>query len=174
MNRFAYIGLALTTSVTLSFVGCTTAKVAAPSNIVVVNTTPSTPVTVSTISDADLNIIQGAATVATGAVLQFLETTPSSRSDLANQIYASANALYSLSTGVVPSGDQINATILSFSSSNPVANYTQYAAALSGIYAAELAKFGPNSKNAIAILGAIAQGAQNGAKVYVSTPLPVK
>jgi len=149
------------------FVGCATTQ--APTTTTS-NTTTSTPA-VATISSVDLALIQGAATVATGAVLQFVETTPSSRTELANEIYASANALYSLSTGAIPTAAQINSTIVSFAGTNPVAQYTQYASVVSSLYASELAKFGSNGKNAVAVLGALAAGAQSGASAYITVPV---
>lgn len=146
------------------FVGCAST----------VSPTSSTGATTSTasISQSDLVLIQTGATIATGAVLQFVETTPSSRTSLANEIYSSANAVYSLSTGQIPSAAQLNATILSFAGTNPAANYTQYASALTALYQSFLGKIGTNGANAISVLGAIAQGAQSAAAAYTSTPTP--
>ena len=146
----------------LGLSGCVTTQTPSTSN-----TTSSGPAVV-TISSLDLGLIQTAATVATGAVLQFTESNSADRTNLANQIYSSANAAYSLSTGNIPSATQINSTILSFAGSNPASNYSQYASALSGIYSAALSKFGVSGKNAVAILGAVAQGAQAAASAYTS------
>lgn len=133
-------------------------------------TAPATP----TISPIDLGLIQTAATVATGAVLQFAESSAANRTALANEIYSSANAANSLSTGNIPTPDQINNTILSFAGSNPAAQYTVYATSLSGLYKSYFGKIGTNGANAIAVLQAIAAGAQAGASAYITVPAPAQ
>lgn len=135
-------------------------------------TTSTTSVPGSTISSTDLALITTGATIATGAVLQYAEPNPSQRSTLANEIYSSANAANSLTTGTIPTSAQINAAVLSFAGSNPVAAYTQYASSLSALYQSYFSRISGNSANAIAILEAIAKGAQIGAQAYITTPFP--
>jgi hypothetical protein len=160
---YRYPLLLVATLTTIAVIGCQSTK------------TPAlvTPVAVTAqISASDLALIQTGATIATGAVLQFVETTPSRRTALANQIYASATALYSLATGTIPSAEEINYTILSFAGANPAENYTQYATALSALYQAYYSKLGGNGENAVSVLKALGLGAQAAAKAYISTPIP--
>lgn len=136
---------------------------------------PSPAQPVSTIT---LALIQTGATVATGAVLNYAESNASSRTTLANQIYASANALYQLTgpNASIVTPAQLN-TVLSSYSVGGVSQYTQYVSALQGLYSTYYAKYVTNgsvsAQNASNILNALAAGAEAGAQSYVITPPPV-
>lgn len=138
--------------------------------------TNSTPNPQRPISTVDLSLIQAGATVATGAVLQFAEKDPVKRAKLANQIYSSASALYTMTgpNAALASPDQFSKTLLSFGLSQTIAGYSSYTASLSAIYAAEYQKYIQGSitgQNLSAIINALAQGAQSATQTYVTVPV---
>ncbi len=67
------------------------------------------------------------AAVATGAVLDFAVTQSSTRTRLANEMYAAASAVYSLTGGTFPTPAQFSANILAFGGTQADANYAQFA-----------------------------------------------
>src|SRR5882757_5960732 len=83
--------------------------------------------TASAVIEAALPIIRTGAAVATGAVLDFTVKQSSTRTRLANEMYAAANAVYSLSGGTFPTPAQFQSSILVFGGSQADANYAQFA-----------------------------------------------
>ena len=64
--------------------------------------------------EAALPLIRTGAAVATGAVLDFAVKQSGTRTRLANEMYAAANAVYSLSGGTFPTPAQFESSILAF------------------------------------------------------------
>lgn len=158
ISFIAAIALLITTL--FSVVGC------APK----IDVTPPTPAPVSSISSVDLGLIQTGATVATGAVLNFGVTDSSSRTKLANQIYASAVALYKLTGGTVPTPSDFNSTLASYGITG-VSQYTSYTIAIDTLYATYYAKYTTgniSSQNILAVVNALAAGAEAGASTYAT------
>jgi len=117
--------------------------------------------------EAALPFIQSGANLATGAVLNFA-ATGADRVTLANQIWASANAVDSLATGAIPTPDALKATVLSFGGSDQTATYASYASSVAGIYATYYPKLtsGAKAKTVVDLLSAIASGVRAGAQTY--------
>lgn len=136
-----------------------------------VSTTPPIPAG-TTISPATLSLVQTGATVATGVVLNLAEKSASERTQLANQIYASASALYTLTGGAVPSPAVFNSTLASYGVTG-VSQYTQYTQAIDALYAAYFDKYTAGSisaQNVLAVINALATGAEAGASSYSTLP----
>lgn len=134
--------------------------------------TPSpnpSPTPTTGISSTVLALIQTAATIATGAVLNFAVSQASSRTQLANQIYASAKALYEASGGTALTPTDLNTLLQSYSVGG-VSQYTQYVSAVEGLYNSYYAKYvmggSTGVQNFAAIANAIAAGAEAGASTY--------
>jgi hypothetical protein len=118
-----------------------------------------------------LPLIRTGAAVATGAVLNFAVVQSSTRARLANEMYAAASAVYSLSGGTFPSAAQFQQTVLAFGGSQSDANFAEFASAVSGLYAAyypQLAK--GDAKTTSDLLNAIAEGIEDATQSYVTTP----
>jgi len=127
--------------------------------------------TTSAIIEGALPLIRTGASVATGAVLDFGVKQSGTRTRLANEMYAAANAVYSLSGGVSPAPAQFQSTILAFDGSQADASYAQFAAAIAGLYAAYYPKLGAgDTKTATDLLNAIAGGIEDATQAYVTTP----
>ena len=127
--------------------------------------------TTSAAIEAALPLIRTGAAVATGAVLDFAVKQSSTRTRLANEMYAAANAVYSLSGGTFPAPAQFEATIVAFGGSQADANYAQFSTAIAALYAAYYPKLAAgDAKTAADLLNAIAGGIEDATASYVTTP----
>ena len=136
-------------------------------------TAVSTDSTTATI-EAALPFVRTGAAVATGAVLDFAVKQSGTRTRLANEMYAAANAVYSLSGGAFPSPAQFQSNILAFGGSQADASYAQFSTAIAGLYAAYYPKLVTgDTKTATDLLNAIAGGIEDATASYVTTPAPM-
>ena len=134
------------------------------------STTGSMAGTASTI-EAALPLVRTGAAATTGAVLDFAVKQSATRTRLANEMYAAANAIYSLSGGTFPTPAQFQATILSFGGSQKDAGYSAYAADISGLYAAYYPQLVTGDvKTGNDLLNAIAGGIEDATQSYVTVP----
>jgi hypothetical protein len=134
--------------------------------------TASANVTTSAVIEAALPLIRTGASVATGAVLDFAVKQSGTRTRLANEMYAAANAVYSLSGGAFPSPAQFQSSILAFGGSQADAGYAQFSTAIAGLYAAYYPKLiTGDGKTASDLLNAIAGGIEDATEAYVTTPV---
>ena len=125
----------------------------------------------STAIEAALPLIRTGAAVATGAVLDFAVKQSGTRTRLANEMYAAANAVYSLSGGAFPAPAQFESSILAFGGSQTDAGYAQFSTAIAGLYAAYYPKLVTgDTKTATDLLNAIAGGIEDATQAYVTTP----
>jgi hypothetical protein len=135
-------------------------------------TAPAPDAPASAAIEAALPLIRTGAAVATGAVLDFAVQQSSTRTRLANEMYAAANAVYSLSGGTFPAPAQFESDILAFGGSQPDANYAQFSTAIAGLYAAYYPKLtAGDTKTAADLLNAIAGGIEDATQAYVTTPV---
>jgi len=131
----------------------------------------TTGATTSGAIEIALPLIRTGAAVATGAVLDFAVKQSSTRTRLANEMYAAANAVYSLSGGTFPAPAQFESSILAFGGSQTDASYAQFSTAISGLYAAYYPKLVTgDTKTASDLLNAIAGGIEDATQAYVTTP----
>jgi hypothetical protein len=134
--------------------------------------------TIQPISATDLALIQTGASVATSASLDFAIKQVSTRTRVANEVYASAVDLAVLTgpNGTTPTPAQLTTTLNVYDQGGD-AQYTHYVTALSGLYSAYYAKFTTGSitaSNLSAVLHAIALGAQAASSAYATVqPAPV-
>jgi hypothetical protein len=127
--------------------------------------------TASAIIEAALPLIRTGAAVATGAVLDFTVQQSGTRTRLANEMYAAASAVYSLSGGSFPTPTQLQGTIAAFGGSQADANYAQFSAAIASLYAAYYPKLVTgDAKTAGDVLNAVAGGIEDATQSYVTTP----
>jgi hypothetical protein len=127
--------------------------------------------TASSVIEAALPLIRTGAAVATGAVLDFSVQQASTRTRLANEMYAAASAVYSLSGGTFPTPDQLAGTITSFGGSEADASYAQFSSAIASLYAAYYPKLASgDAKTAADLLNAVAGGIEDATQAYVTTP----
>jgi hypothetical protein len=127
--------------------------------------------TASALIEAALPLIRTGASVATGAVLDFAVQQSSTRTRLANEMYAAASAVYSLSGGTFPTTAQFQANILAFGGSQTDASYAQFATAISSLYASYYPKLASgDAKTATDLLNAIAGGIEDATAAYVTVP----
>jgi hypothetical protein len=174
---FAFIACAVVACQTIT--GCAPTVSPTPpapstnsTNGTVTPTPPATSTTAATI-EAALPLIRTGAAVATGAVLDFAVKQPTTRTRLANEMYAAANAVYSLSDGTFPAPAQFQSSILAFGGSQADANYAQFSTAIAGLYAAYYPKLVQgDTKTATDLLNAIAGGIEDATQSYVTTPTP--
>jgi hypothetical protein len=170
-NIIHYLFQAGLTCLILSLTACGTTGSSAST------TTGTAAVTSSAVSPADgieaaLPLIRTGAAVATGAVLDFAVTQKSTRTRLANEMYAAANAVYSLSSGTVPAPAQFESSILAFGGSQTDASYAQFSTAIAGLYASYYPKLiTGDTKMASDLLNAIAGGIEDATEAYVTTPV---
>jgi hypothetical protein len=116
-------------------------------------------------------LVRTGASVATGAVLDFAVKQSATRTRLANEMYAAANAVYSLSGGTLPAPAQFESSILAFGGSKTDANYAQFSTAIAGLYEAYYPKLiTGDSKTASDLLNALAGGIEDATQAYVTTP----
>ncbi len=155
----AVVGAALVLS------GCATSGAGGGSS-----TTTST--TGSATVEAALPLVRTGAAVATGAVLDFAVKQAATRTRLANEMYAAANAVYSLSGGTFPAPAQFQTAILAFGGSQADANYAQFTSAIAGLYAAYYPQLVTgDAKTGSDLLNAIAGGIEDGTAAYVTAPV---
>jgi hypothetical protein len=153
----------------LSLTACATTGPSASSTTGTATTTSSS--TAAAMIEAALPLVRTGASVATGAVLDFAVKQSSTRARLANEMYAAANAVYSLSGGAFPAPAQFQASILAFGGSQTDASYAQFSTAIAGLYASYYPKLVQgDSKTASDLLNAIAGGIEDAAASYVTTP----
>jgi hypothetical protein len=132
-------------------------------------TTTTSPA--STVIEAALPLIRTGAAVATGAVLDFTVQQSSTRTRLANEMYAAASAVYSLSGGTFPTPTQLQGTIAAFGGSQTDAGYAQFSTAIASLYAAYYPKLiTGDAKTAGDLLNAVAAGIEDATQSYVMTP----
>ena len=137
-------------------------------------TAQPTASTTSTAIETALPIVRTGAAVATGAVLDFAVKQSSTRTRLANEMYAAANAVYSLSGGSFPSPAQFQSSILAFGGTEADASYAQFSTAIAALYAAYYPKLVTgDAKTATDLLNAIAGGIEDATASYVTTPAAV-
>ena len=154
----------------LTACGTTTPVASSPTGTAAA-TTGSTGAAASAMIEAALPLIRTGASVATGAVLNFAVKQSGTRTRLANEMYAAANAVYSLSGGAFPAPAQFQSSILAFGGSQADANYAQFSTAIAGLYAAYYPKLiTGDGKTASDLLNAIAGGIEDATEAYVTTP----
>ena len=131
---------------------------------------PAVPSQTDSTIEASLPLIRTGAAVVTGGILDFAVQQPATRTKLANEIYASANAVYTLTGGQFVTPTQLSNTLASYGQPGD-AQYTQYVTALNGLYASYFAKIpAGDAKTATDVLNAIAGGIEDAAQSYVTTP----
>jgi hypothetical protein len=162
MNTIILIYRAAICGVILTFTACASASSG--------TTTPAAPTASgSTAIEAALPLVRTGAAVATGAVLDFAVTQNHTRTRLANEMYAAANAVYSLTGGTFPTPAQFSANILAFGGTQADANYAQFASAIGALYAAYYPKLVTgDTKTATDLLNAIAGGIEDATASYVN------
>jgi hypothetical protein len=168
MNKYDSLFLAWLTCMLLSLTACGTTSPGAGSTTT--GTTASTSTTSAVIESA-LPLIRTGASVATGAVLDFAVKQSSTRTRLANEMYAAASAVYALSGGTFPAPAQFQSSILAFGGSQTDASYAQFSTAIAGLYSAYYPKLVQgDTKTATDLLNAIAGGIEDATQAYVTTP----
>jgi hypothetical protein len=169
MNKMNTLFRAGLTCLVLGLTACGTTG---PADISATPPATTTGSTTSTMIEAALPLIRTGAAVATGAVLDFAVKQSSTRTRLANEMYAAANAVYSLSGGSFPEPAQFDATILAFGGSQADANYAQFSTAIAGLYASYYPKLvAGDAKTTADLLNAIAGGIEDATASYVTTPV---
>ena len=175
MNYLFGAGLAC---LILSLTACGTTGSSASSTTGTAGTKPSqgpatatSGTTASAVIEAALPLIRTGASVATGAVLDFAVQQSSTRTRLANEMYAAANAVYSMTGGTFPTPAQFQSSILAFGGSQTDAGYAQFSTAIAGLYASYYPKLMTgDAKTANDLLNAIAAGIEDATESYVTTP----
>ena len=172
-NKINYLFQAGLTCLILSLTACGTTGSSASSTTGAAATSSPSAAT-SAVIEAALPLIRTGAAVATGAVLDFAVKQSGTRTRLANEMYAAANAVYSLSGGAFPAPAQFESSILTFGGSQTDASYAQFSTAIAGLYAAYYPKLVTgDAKTAGDLLNAIAGGIEDATASYVSTPAAV-
>jgi hypothetical protein len=135
------------------------------------NSTPAPAATTSTTLEAALPLVRTGAAVATGAVLDFAVKQTGTRTRLANEMYAAANAVYSLSGGTFPTPAQFQSGIVAFGGSQTDASYAQFSTAIAGLYAAYYPQLATgDTKTATDLLNALAGGIEDATEAYITAP----
>jgi len=170
-KKIQYLFQAALSCLILGLTACGTTGSSASSTTGTGAGTSSTGSTASAMIEAALPLIRTGAAVATGAVLDFAVKQSSTRTRLANEMYAAANAVYSLSGGTFPAPAQFESSILAFGGSQTDASYAQFSTAIAGLYAAYYPKLATgDTKTAGDLLNAIAGGIEDATQAYVTTP----
>ena len=170
-KKIDYLFMAGLTCLILTLTGCgttgsSTTTTGGTGNAPAQGSAPATAVI-----EAALPLIRTGAAVATGAVLDFGVQQSSTRTRLANEMYAAANAVYSLSGGMFPAPAQFESSILAFGGSQTDASYAQFSTAIGSLYAAYYPKLVMgDTKTATDLLNAIAGGIEDATAAYVTTP----
>lgn len=170
MNRILF--RAALSGVILGLTACGSTSTVSPAATTTTGSAPvPTPSPGAAAIEAALPLVRTGAAVATGAVLDFAVKQSSTRTRLANEMYAAANAVYSLSGGTFPTPTQFSATVLAFGGSQADANYAQFTSAIAALYAAYYPKLiTGDAKTAGDLLNAIAGGIEDATASYVTTP----
>ena len=169
-NKINYLFQAGLTCLILSLTACGTTG-SSSSSTTEGNTPAQGPAPATSVIEAALPLIRTGASVATGAVLDFAVQQSGTRTRLANEMYAAANAVYSLSGGTFPAPAQFESSIVAFGGSQTDASYAQFSTAIAGLYAAYYPKLvAGNTKTATDLLNAIAGGIEDATASYVTTP----
>ncbi len=154
----------------LGLTACATTGSSASSGTAAGTSSPGATTSAAEI-EAALPLIRTGASVATGAVLDFAVKQSGTRMRLANEMYAAASAVYSLSGGAFPTPAQFESGILAFGGSQADAGYAQFSTAIAGLYAAYYPKLVTgDTKTAADLLNAIAGGIEDATQAYVTTP----
>ena len=170
MNKLSLLFRAALSGVLLGLTACATAP-GTTSATTATASTPSSSATGSAAVEAALPLVRTGAAVATGAVLDFAVQQSATRTRLANEMYAAASAVYSLSGGTFPTPAQFSQSILAFGGTQADANYAQFAAAIGALYAAYYPKLDTgDTKTATDLLNAIAGGIEDATASYVTVP----
>ena len=165
--------IVLTAGAALGLMACATSPSTSGSATTTTTTatTGSGTSTASAVIEAALPLIRTGAAVATGAVLDFTVQQSDTRTRLANEMYAAASAVYSLTGGSFPTPTQLQQTITAFGGSETDASYAQFSSAIASLYAAWYPKLSSgNTKTASDLLNAVAGGIEDATQSYVSTP----
>ena len=172
-NKIHFLFHAGLTGLILSLTACGTTGSSATSSTTGTGAATSSPgATASAMIEAALPLIRTGAAVATGAVLDFAVKQSGTRTRLANEMYAAANAVYSLSGGTFPTPAQFESSILAFGGSQTDASYAQFSTAIAGLYASYYPKLiTGDTKTATDLLNAIAGGIEDATASYVTTPV---
>jgi hypothetical protein len=171
-NNIKYAVRAGLTGLVLGLTACGTTSSPAAGTPAGGGTSTTATGSASATIEAALPLIRTGAAVATGAVLDFAVKQSSSRTRLANEMYAAANAVYSLSGGTFPAPAQFESSILAFGGSQADANYAQFSTAIAGLYAAYYPKLATgDTKTATDLLNAIAGGIEDATQAYVTAPV---
>jgi hypothetical protein len=162
------------TGVVLGLTACGTTGTTAVSGGATVPAQGPAPATLGTGAvyiEAALPLVRTGAAVATGAVLDFAVKQSTTRTRLANEMYAAANAVYALSGGTFPAPAQFEGSIRAFGGSQADANYAQFSTAIAGLYAAYYPRLATgDAKSAADLLNAIAGGIEDATQAYVTVP----
>lgn len=168
MNKLSLLSRAALSGVILSLTACATTT-GTPSATTAPATTPSTSTSGSAAIEAALPLVRTGAAVATGAVLDFAVQQSATRTRLANEMYAAASAVYSLSGGTFPTPAQFSKSILAFGGTQADTNYAQFSTAIGALYAAYYPKLVTgDTKTATDLLNAIAGGIEDATASYVN------
>lgn len=100
------------------------------------------------------------------AAINFTLDNEEDRREVADQMYAIAAGVRSLSGGEIPSPEAVNHAITSFGGSK--SRYADLAQAVSGIYATYFKKLDGNAQEAFEVLEAIARGCEEAAAQILS------
>ena len=170
-NKINYLFQAGLTCLIFSLTACGTTGSSASSTMGTAAATSSPGGATAAVIETALPLIRTGAAVATGAVLDFAVKQSGTRMRLANEMYAAANAVYSLSGGAFPAPAQFESSILAFGGSQTDASYAQFSTAIAGLYAAYYPKLVTgDTKTATDLLNAIAGGIEDATQAYVTTP----
>ena len=167
----SYLFAAGVTCVVLNLTACGTTSSSGPAGGSISAAPAQGPAPATSAIESALPLIRTGAAVATGAVLDFAVKQTDTRTRLANEMYAAANAVYSLSGGTFPSPAQFESSIEAFGGSQTDASYAQFSTAIAGLYAAYYPKLVTgDTKTATDLLNAIAGGIEDATQSYVTTP----
>jgi hypothetical protein len=126
------------------------------------------PVDVAVTVEKSIPYLQISATLAAGSILRFDIKDPEKRSKLANKIWAASKATWTLTNGDIPTPDEFRVYVLAFEGEETTAEYLALVSQLSAIYKTAFPHLTGNPELAAKVLGALAQGAANGAEAYVT------
>ena len=171
MNKLSLLFRAALSGVILSLTACATTTGTTSATTAPAATPSSSGSTGSAAIEAALPLVRTGAAVATGAVLDFAVQQSATRTRLANEMYAAASAVYSLSGGTFPTPAQFSQSILAFGGTQADANYAQFASAIGALYSAYYPKLVTgDTKTATDLLNAIAGGIEDATASYVTVP----
>jgi hypothetical protein len=170
-NKMHYLFAGWLTALLLSLTACGMTGSSGPAVGSITTAPAQGPVPATSAIESALPLIRTGAAVATGAVLDFAVKQTGTRTRLANEMYAAADAVYSLSGGAFPSPAQFESSIVAFGGSQTDASYAQFSTAIAGLYTAYYPKLVTgDTKTATDLLNAIAGGIEDATQSYVTTP----